>query len=187
MPKDSIRRAIIAKRDTLDTDEVSRLSKNIIANLKSTKEYQNAGSIAAYCSIGNEVKTIDLINDILEEGKKCLLPRLSSKYTLEFAQIDSMDDLINNRFNILEPKKNLKATRIDEIDLVIVPLVAYTKTGQRIGMGGGYYDRSFSCHNKSQNLVGIAYSLQEIEFAEFDSWDINLNIVVNENGIIHCK
>jgi len=125
-------------------------------------------------------------------GKECYLPVLTANHdkSLLFAPYAPGDPLIYNRFGIGEPyvaaRHRVKARHLD---LIIVPLVAFDNKGNRLGMGGGFYDRTLG-YLKTRSLwmkprlVGIGYSLQKVNAIDSQSWDVPLTCIATEDGVI---
>ena len=155
---------------------------NLIINyLNLHSNYQN---IACYWPTKYEINTVSLIKFLLDNNKSCYLPIINNKNsTLNFIKYDNSTKLIKNKFGILEPTFTLEyAISIEYLDIIFMPLVAFDKLGNRIGSGAGFYDRSLANkHKYSCKLIGLAYSIQQVESCEPDPWDINLDHVITES------
>ena len=143
-------------------------------------------------SENNELDLYILIEYCLVNKKQCYLPVLNNNI-LNFAKYTHDSKLQSNKFNIPEPTltSNKDLITADQLDLVFVPLLAFTKAGQRLGMGGGYYDQTFAFLRNPLNnekdtplLIGVAYDMQCLENLPTDSWDINLHGIATENEYI---
>ena len=111
-----------------------------------------------------------------------------SDKTLRFAEITAQTKFANNRFGIAEP---VDAPLIDarKLDLVLLPLVGFDIRGNRIGMGGGFYDATFAANrtgNTAPQLVGLAHDCQCVDAITADNWDIAISAVVTDKRIYHC-
>jgi len=123
------------------------------------------------------------MHQALADGKRCYVPVISGT-RLRFAPWTPDSLLRKNRFGILEPAIATEQLLVPAaLELVLVPLVAFDAQCNRIGMGGGYYDRSFAGHTAggAQSLVGIAHELQKIEMLAMQPWDVTLDCVVTES------
>ena len=102
---------------------------------------------------------------------------------MEFHPWQAETTLAKNRYGILEPQGST-SVELTDFDMLLMPLVAYDRLGNRLGMGSGYYDRHLESlrDSKTPLRVGIAYSAQEIEPMDKNIWDISLHGVVNEHG-----
>jgi len=110
---------------------------------------------------------------------------LQEDKSLWFIRYVKNDALKQNQFAIFEPVDHSNKLSADELDMVLAPLVAFDSSGQRLGTGGGYYDRTF-CNldvtNKKPLMIGLAYQAQEAESIPHEPWDIKLDGVITEQG-----
>jgi 5-formyltetrahydrofolate cyclo-ligase len=151
--------------------------------------FKQAEHIACYFSVKDELSTEVIFTSLWRTNKHCYLPVVTTvAHEMRFAYYDRTTSLTNNRYNILEPT-NPVYFQNQSLDIVLVPLVAFDKKGWRLGMGGGYYDKSFSflC-NKSRPakplMIGLAFSQQEADSIPHDDWDVSLDAVITECGIM---
>lgn len=161
--------------------------KLIFEKLISLKEYKTAETVFCYASYKSEVSTNDIINHSLKEGKRVALPVIIDKAgNMDFYFIDSLSDFDINEYGIPEPNKDSceKATA-DEYTLLIVPALCFNRNGFRLGYGGGYYDRFLTGFNGTS--VGLCYGNCICDDIPVESYDIPVNIVINENEIIYCN
>lgn len=146
-----------------------------------------AQSIAAYYPTRNEFDSVPLIATICE-SKRCYLPLITGQGALRFVRYQPGDDLKPNAFGILEPCDHKEMCEPAELDMVLMPLLAFDTLGHRLGMGGGYYDRTFQflktqpAMSKRPHLAGLAYALQEADDLPVDAWDVTLDSVITERG-----
>lgn len=148
--------------------------------------FKKSTHIACYCAHKNEFETIPIIQTIWRAGKKCYLPVLCEGKALSFVGYEDGDTLDVNQYGILEPFNFAKKIAHEKLDMVLMPLVAYDAMGARLGMGGGFYDRTFAfiyAQHVSPHLAGLAYTSQFSEDLPTDPWDIKLNSVITEQGI----
>ena len=158
--KQVIRKQMLEYRSSLSVEEVSKKSKRIINKILATDFYKEAGCIYAYISTRNEVDLQELIEVSLAEGKRVAVPRVSGQ-DMFFFYIKSYDELEKGNFGILEPKEcTIPAEEKDA--LMLIPGVAYDKNGNRVGYGGGYYDR-YLAKDHRHYIVAPAYDFQIID------------------------
>jgi 5-formyltetrahydrofolate cyclo-ligase len=140
--------------------------------------------VACYFATGNEFDCTLFINAIWGAKKNCFLPVLSEQQSLTFSAYHPHDILCSNRYNILEPE-NKTHFPIEELDLVFVPLVGFDLQGNRLGMGGGYYDRTFSHlqDKKKPYLIGLAYECQYVPEVPEEPFDVPLDAVLTEDKL----
>jgi len=131
------------------------------------------------------------VNDAaVDQGKRVYLPIIVGKSKpLAFAPWTGSTKMVKNRFDILEPDvEESKWITAAQLDCVVCPLVGFDEQGNRIGVGGGYYDRTFAFlnepdHEKRVRLVGFAFELQKLAAIEPQAWDVRLDAVVTESQI----
>ena len=148
--KEKLRKQIKEKRIKQSIEENRKKSKEIKEKLFNLKEYKNAKTVLFYVSYNGEVFTHDIVKEALKD-KKVIVP-ISNKEDclLNLSKLEKWDDLEISSYGILEPKKEcIKEISIDEIDLIIVPGVAFDIKGNRMGHGKGYYDRLLSKVNNN--------------------------------------
>ncbi len=139
-----------------------------------------------------EMDTQPLIQALWKAEKACYLPLVpaSKEQELRFARYDEATQLRLNRYKILEPEKVTEELPGSELEVVLLPLVAFDGAGNRLGTGGGYYDRTFSfmlnpeaAQKKKPHLLGLAYELQRVEAIPKEIFDVPLEGVITEEGI----
>lgn len=158
--------------------------------------FRCAQTLAAYVANDGEIDPAPLLRMAQARGKRVLLPRLRYK-RLQFVQYYSSATLRRNRFNIPEP--NGVAIPIRCIDVVCVPLVGFDRAGRRLGMGGGFYDRTFGPSHGSKKalrggkiikrrprLIGLAHACQEFAVLPHEAWDVRLDGVLTERESIRA-
>jgi 5-formyltetrahydrofolate cyclo-ligase len=150
-------------------------------------ELSNAGYIAGYWASFGEVPLHVLQMRLPSEAIWCL-PVIKNDKTLGFSPWRPGDELVSNHYGIPEPNVSASALLVPQnIDIVLMPLLAYTRDGARLGMGGGYYDRSFAFRHGNRRkpiLIGIAYSHQEAEHLPHEEWDVALDMLINEREVL---
>lgn len=171
-----------------ETNEAYRQQAAITAAALLTEHpaFKKSEHIACYCAHNNEFETLPTIQAIWRAEKKCYLPVLCEGKVLGFVRYVEGDELEMNQFGILEPFDFSRKIPLEKLDIIIMPLVAYDSHGRRLGMGGGYYDRTLAYmhgnHHKP-HLLGLAYASQHIDELPFDSWDVKMHSIITELGI----
>ncbi|PCI71229.1 MAG: 5-formyltetrahydrofolate cyclo-ligase [Gammaproteobacteria bacterium] len=182
--KSQIREQIRNKRKTVSASENSKLGFQLNQRLNThsiLKPYQH---IACFLSFDGEISTKFVIQNILESNKLCYLPKLSLKTNtspnkLLFLPYNQSSNMIKNHYGI--PEVDLEeehSISIEKLDLVLFPLVAFDLSGNRLGMGGGFYDATFEAISKSTNrpkFIGLAHDFQQIEIIPKEVWDLPLD------------
>lgn len=142
-----------------------------------------ARRVALYLSYGSEISTGPLLRQLLARGKKVHVPRLRGA-DMRMTVITSTSALRRNRFGIREPVSRRHCSARN-MDLVFLPLLGFDAAGNRLGTGGGYYDRLLAGPRTFRRplRVGYAYSIQQQPSLPHDPWDVRLDAVVTEKGI----
>ncbi|QKE09162.1 5-formyltetrahydrofolate cyclo-ligase [Bacillus cereus] len=177
-----LRKQIIEHMNSLSKERYTTLSEQIAFSLYEKKEWAEAKTIGITLSMENEVNTYPIIEKAWKEGKRVVVPKCNKETrTMSFRQISNFDQLETVYMNLREPIPALtEEVNADEIDLQIVPGVAYTERGERIGYGGGYYDR-YLVHYKGKTL-SLAYSFQMVEHIPVEPFDKNVEKIITEKG-----
>ncbi len=182
-----IRQQKRTQRRDLSTATQQQHSQALCQNIIKLKSYRNSQHVACYLSNDGEIDPSQLIEHAWFAKKTVYLPVLSPiKNSLYFARYDENSQFKHNRFNIAEPicqpSDWIKAS---QLDLLLLPLVAFDTDGNRVGMGGGFYDRTLAYlqhrrHWRKPVLMGLAHELQKTDKLESQSWDIPLDYIVTE-------
>mgnify|MGYP006277860939 CR=1 FL=1 len=182
----------IFRHHILLIDDVYRkdAEKIITAGILSLPEYENANEVMTYLSFGYEVDTFKICRTILEDKKQLAVPKMSAEeQTMSACQVDTLEHgLIPNRYGILEPE-NGSHRKVDpfEIDLVIVPGIAFASDGTRLGRGGGHFDRFLADIRPDALKVGICFASQRADTLPSDPWDQPVDCIVTEKEIRRIK
>lgn len=154
--------------------------------LTSNLLFQNSQHIACYMATPEEFDCAPIVKKIWQAKKSCYLPVLSSNNTLVFACYRNKNKLVTNRYSILEPFQP-EVFSPEKLDIVLLPLVAFDLEGNRLGMGAGYYDRTFAFkqNNKMRKpfLLGVGYECQKVENIISDDWDVKLDGMLTEKKL----
>lgn len=195
--RSELRQQLRAARSQLEASVAHTQSHSIAQRLYPL--LQNASHIAGYLAIGNEVDVSTVLTRCRSEDKTTYLPVVTVEHRMSFVSYSADTPLVANQYNILEPATDNSLTREpDRLDVVIVPLVGFDACCNRMGMGGGYYDRAFARQKSNGTdtqtnnaaieiqpvLIGVAYDLQRVETVFPDWWDVPLNYVVTPTEIL---
>jgi len=178
-------------RRALPAAERHRCARQLAGRVASLRAFRQAHHIAAYLAVDAEMDPAPLLERAWALGKQVYLPVLAGAPAahLLFAPYHPHSAMQANRFGIPEPvvpATNLLAPQ--RLDLVLTPLVAFDASGTRLGMGGGFYDRSFAfrgnpAHLPRPLLLGLAYELQKVAELSRQPWDIPLDGIVTEQAL----
>ncbi len=162
-------------------------SAAIVSRVASLDQFLHADAIHCYASsLPGEVRTDLLIERSLGERKRVICPRVRAHGQLAHHEIAGLPQLVESTFGLREPDPELAAPMDPETaDLIVVPGVAFSSDGGRLGMGGGYYDRFLS--GVSAPIVGLAYEMQIVESLPMAEHDRFVDMVVTELRVIRCR
>jgi 5-formyltetrahydrofolate cyclo-ligase len=131
-----------------------------------------------------ETRVLKCLHEALAAHKTCYLPILTKEGLLQFGTYQANTPLIKNKYEIDEPQTT-QFLPAPQLDAVLLPLVAFDNQGNRLGMGKGYYDKTFAFKTKGTPpiLIGVAHDCQKADNIPTDSWDISLDFILTESGI----
>lgn len=176
--KKSIRKQVLQIRKNMDRDEVNKLSKIICNNVSRLEKFVSADKICLYMPINNEVDTKYLMDICFSMGKEVYLPKVLGD-NMEFYQYNLNTKLVEGAYNILEPD-NKKILQPDNKTLVVMPGAVFSEDCNRIGYGGGYYDRYLEKYTDCYK-VAICYKFQILDKIPSDEHDIKPDIIICED------
>ncbi len=139
--KAALRRWVRAERKTLDPALRAQWDAEAVERVTSLPEYAAARTVFCYVAMKYEVQTRAILERVWRDGKRLAVPRCLADGIMEAVELTSMTQLSKRTMGILEPDDGLPVVPFDEIDFAVVPALAYTPDGRRLGQGGGYYDR----------------------------------------------
>ena len=171
--KNELRKKYLLVRN--DIKNKSKKNQIIYEKVINNIYVENSETILIYVSKDSEVDTINLIKYFLK-SKKVAVPKVNNNI-IEFFYINSLDDLEEGSFHVLEPTTNEKVTNFNNV-VCITPGICFSKEGYRIGYGKGYYDRFFSKHKVY--AIGLCYQECLINDNFNDNYDIKVNEVISE-------
>lgn len=182
--KNEIRKNILQARKKLSEEEREVFSRTISSKVTALFQYQNAEWIFCFIDAKGEIQTKYIIEDAWNQGKKVAVPRVCGKEML-FYKITSYDELEPGVFGLLEPKTTCPVVEPtnDAKTIVIMPGVAFGKTGNRIGYGGGYYDKYFARYPNVYKIAPV-FSCQIISDVPHEEHDIKADFIVTEKESI---
>ncbi len=188
MEKKTIREEILGNKEEIDKNTLNSYSDSIINTLYNTEYYKSAKTIMTFISFGAEVDTHNFIKTSIANGKRIVVPITIPKTKgLKLSEVLNFDELEIGFYDILTPKEEfIRYVDPSEVDLIIVPGVAFDREGYRIGYGGGYYDR-FLADLDHVTKISLAFDMQIIEKIPRDHYDIPVNYIITEKEIIKCK
>lgn len=163
-----------------------RLSRQILSKFLALPEYERSSSVLFYVDVRDEVRTRDALPDVLASGKQLAVPYCVDD-ELKLFQLERLDELEPGKFGILEPKRPLrdlasKRIELEQLDLILVPGVAFDRRGARLGHGHGYYDKLLGRVRSDTVLVAVAFECQLFARIPTAEHDVFLNRVLTERA-----
>jgi len=186
--RDTLRSSLREKRQELSPEQQKTAAASLFGILENQDFFRVAQRIAFYQAAGGEIDPRMLLDLALSEGKSCFLPVIQQDNPefVSFAPYDANTELVPNKWGIAEPSTS-EVISPTNFDVVFVPLVGFSKDCFRLGMGKGFYDRTFSFkifnRPSSPMLVGLAHESQLVDSFPVESWDVRLDAVATERHI----
>ncbi len=186
-----LRQRLADQRHALPPAERIAAAQGLRRSLEQLPEYLTDARVAGYWASHGELPLNLAIAPLAARGQQFLLPVIGADKLLRFAPWQSGAAVQPNRYGIPEPVEPDELLEAFQLDLVLVPLLGFDRRGNRLGHGGGYYDRSFAFLNEQVRpteplLVGIAYSFQELPSVDEEDWDVPLDFIATERELIDC-
>lgn len=188
--KAQIRNDILEQRSKISFSKINKWSKKITDKFFSLSEIDNAKKIMTFVTKGKEVNTFDLMERLLDEGYFLYVPfTRKDKIALGTAQINDLDhDLKQGVFDVLEPLEKIRDdVPPEDLDIIIVPALVFTRDGYRIGYGGGYYDIFLAEYGPGSLKIGFCYSQFIIDEFPIEEHDQAVDIIITEKEIIYTQ
>ena len=142
--KQQLRRTMRALESGLSARYKEESSRAIAGHLLAMPEYQEAGTVFCFVGTDREIDTRPILEDILAAGKRLCVPLCTGKGIMELRQVTDLRQLVPGAYGILEPPADAPIVAVDEVDFAVMPCLTCNRLGQRLGRGGGYYDRFLS-------------------------------------------
>ncbi|MEZ5565549.1 MAG: 5-formyltetrahydrofolate cyclo-ligase [Gammaproteobacteria bacterium] len=185
--KARLRREVIAQRIALPPAEAMDAARRAVRHLWSLPVMANARNLAIYLPVGSELDCTPIASQAWARGKNVLVPIVDGA-TLRFAPLTPKSELRRNFLGILEPvttRRNLRSAR--QLDIIVAPLLAFDESGHRLGMGGGYYDRTLAFLNarsrqRRPHFIGIAFEIQRRSSVPTGELDVRLNFIATDHS-----
>jgi 5-formyltetrahydrofolate cyclo-ligase len=199
--RSALRQQLRQRRRQLSQPQQRRAAELLCKRLKSQPLFIRSRHIALYLANDGEIDPSPLIKAAWKLGKRCYLPVLQpgQENRLWFIRYEAGTPLIKNRYGIAQPRAQYRQSfPAKQLDLVLMPLVGFDNNGGRMGMGGGFYDRTFSFKNPTTAqrlannrrrscppyLLGLAHECQQVEQLTLASWDIPLSAIATDKRLI---
>lgn len=186
--KAELRRQLRSQRQALTAQRRAHLDAlicgQVLQTLMATEKPNQA--IALFIAHGGEPDLMPVIHGLIESGRAVYLPVLAGE-SLTFHRFDPSQAMIPNRFGIPEPSDQ-PAIDVHALDWVMMPLVGFSSAGGRLGMGGGFYDRTLAgLKDNGPIKAGLAYAFQQLDSLPTEPWDVMLDVVISDRGALWVK
>jgi len=183
--KRALRRAVLAERDALPGAERAAWSEAIADRLLDLDEVAGAGGALAFWSFGSEVDTTALIDRLRSRGTTVALPRIENGDIVPVVWTPG-SSMTETSFGAREPVDG-RVLEARELDLIVVPGVAFDRSCRRVGYGGGFYDRLLARTDEGAAAVAIAFRVQVVAEVPTGPLDRLVDAIVTEDGVIRCR
>ena len=184
--KKILRKQMTSKRSELEKNERDKLSREIVKKLLSYEVYKNSKTVMAYASMPEEIQLQELFEDALSSKKILAVPFIVGRGNMRAVLLPSLDVLEKGDFGILTVRQeNRKFVDAKEIDCVIVPGAAFDIRGNRLGLGGGYYDRFLK--KISAKKIALAFDFQITKNLPIESHDVPVDFIFTEKNFFDVR
>lgn len=180
------------RRNELDARQRIAAATALLHNLGKLPEFMTAANVAGYWAVDGELPLNLVFVSLARRGQHYFLPKLGAARQLHFAEYSTGTSLNHNRFGIPEPDVSNDQWRMPrDMDVILLPLLAFDRMGRRLGTGGGWYDASLDFLREGPRpavplLVGTGYAFQEVESVPGEPWDVDLDYVATDAELIAC-
>lgn len=188
--KNKLRQEVLAKRSALSTAYRVELSRKICDRLIGLKEFQDASVMHFYIPIRDEVDIRYAMRDAFSSGKTVVVPVVDKeKKTLFLSRLENYDEeLAYSVYGLLEPKPEYyRLIPLKEVDMMILPGIAFDMRGHRLGYGAGYYDKLLSDEKERPFTIAPAFEVQIVDFIPASNHDVRVNKIITEERVIICQ
>lgn len=195
--RQTLRRHYRRLRQQISPQQQQQAAKALAKNLINSAVFMRATNIAAYWPDDGEISLLPTIELAFAMKKKIFLPLIAHNQSMHFAKMTRQTSLAEGRWGILQPQSPAKIIKPYVLDILLVPVVAFDLYGNRLGRGGGFYDRYLaklqrpSARLKQPSakpvIIGVAHQQQQIDQLPIESWDVPLNAVVSNTGVCYFR
>ena len=186
-----IRKQLLVLREQLMPETRAAHSAAITERLLQLPEYQQADAVLGYMNIGAEFASEVWVRQVLADGKRLALPRVNHHANqLDLYWVDDLENqLESGLWGIREPvvERCERLTTLNEVEFALLPGVAFTRNGARLGYGGGFYDKLLARMTHRPALAAAAFSLQVVEHIPQEATDVKVEWVITEEEVIDCS
>ncbi|BAU29884.1 5-formyltetrahydrofolate cyclo-ligase [Aneurinibacillus soli] len=189
--KKRLRHDMLAKRATMEAEERQMKSDAVVRHLLAMPEIQEAERIFTFLSFGDEVNLDTFVDACVESGKQIYIPKTDpTSKQMTLYRFKDWGDLVSGPYGIREPgvtRAGAWCWQGEEFHAIIVPGVAFTPSGLRMGYGGGYYDRFLAALSKKPLLAAVCFDVQMVDSLPFEPHDSRVDRIITEQGVTICS
>jgi 5-formyltetrahydrofolate cyclo-ligase len=186
LSRKQLRAQLRRRRQSISQNDQTVASEALATLALSLPQWESAQKIALYAASDGEIDTTAIAQYCFTANVQVFLPIVGDDKQMVFAQWQQSDKLSKNHYGIAEPAPHSAQQPLSNMDIIFMPLVAWDKAGNRLGMGGGYYDRALANHS-GRTLIGLAHQMQEVAALPQQNWDVSLDMVITDREIYYCK
>tara|TARA_R100000005_G_scaffold81020_1_gene48347 strand:- start:10889 stop:11491 length:603 start_codon:yes stop_codon:yes gene_type:complete len=183
--RNALRRQLRERRKTVPAEQQAAAARAVAEHIRTLPDWEAVRHIGLYWPNDGELDTGPLAQACRKQGKRTYLPVLTQQRTLVFREWLDDQPMETNRYGIPEPDSSQRSCEAAELDVLVMPLVGWQRDGYRLGMGGGFYDRTLAGAGGLLR-VGLAYACQQITGLEGANWDVPIHWVLTESGLTAC-
>ncbi len=185
MEKHVVRKELLARRRQLSKNDYRRLSLQVQQQLLGSDCFVMARTLALYCPVNNEVQTYQLVVEALSQRKLVCFPRVNGDQ-LDFVEVSAVSELEIGNYNIAEPVAG-QVVPVAQLDLIVVPGVAFDQSGGRLGYGKGFYDRELSGLTANTVTVGLSFDFQLCSELPQEDHDHPVQFLATQQQFFSCR
>ena len=179
--KKALRKEMRSRRISMTNEECNIASHKIISKLINNPIYRAANTIMAYSSMPEEIQLNELFDDAFANSKMIAIPLIIGRGTMRPVFLPTVEDLVVSDFGIMTVRQDKRQfVEFDDIDLIIVPGAAFDRQGNRLGLGGGYYDRFLERVPKAKRIA-LSFKYQLLDTVPTESHDAKMNVIITED------
>ena len=185
--KKALRKEMRSRRASMSKEDRDIASHKIVSNLLNNPIYKSADTIMAYSSMPEEIQLNELFDNAFANDKILAIPLIIGRGTMRPVFLPTVEDLVVGDFGIMTVRQDKRQfVEFDDIDCVIVPGAAFDRQGNRLGLGGGYYDR-FLQHAPNAKRVALSFDYQLLETVPAEPHDAKMDIIITESETLTFK
>ena len=184
--KTALRNTLRQRRRRLDDEQQRAASLAVSHHVEMLPAWPGAHRIALYLAADGEIATEFIGRRARALGKRLFLPVIGEDRHMDFAEWTESCSLEANPYGIPGPPADATRCPAAELDIIFLPLVGWDRSGGRLGMGGGFYDRTLAAVS-GPVLAGLGYAEQEVQEVPRDEWDVPLHFVVTDTELVRCR